>query len=269
VVRVHPIEHLRYVARARGAEPAHLARETAHALATLRADPANLVVAARRIVGRHPEAAQLWWLCSHLLVADDASMLAWELADRFDDDPVVDALDRALPPGATVVTVGNPTTIGEALCLRPDLRIWCADSEYGAADLLRTLDRHEVAAEPVATEQLGRAVGAADLVVIEARAVCPGRVLAPVGSQVLAAVAGSAGTPVWLVAPTGTRLPRQYVDEIAARVLADDGWDGAVDDVPLDLVDIVVTEQGAADMSAAATAPDCPFAPELLRTGVI
>ena len=65
------------------------------------ADPANLVVASRRIVGRHPEAGQLWWLCSRLLVADDPSRLAWELADVLDDDPVVEVLARELPAGAT------------------------------------------------------------------------------------------------------------------------------------------------------------------------
>ena len=42
---MHPIEHLRYVARARGADPAHLAREAATALGSLRADPArNLLI---------------------------------------------------------------------------------------------------------------------------------------------------------------------------------------------------------------------------------
>ena len=39
---VHPIEHLRYVARARGADSASLVREAATALASLRADSSNL-----------------------------------------------------------------------------------------------------------------------------------------------------------------------------------------------------------------------------------
>ena len=48
---MHPIEHLRYVARARGADGSSLVREAATALASLRADHANLVRAhaARKI----------------------------------------------------------------------------------------------------------------------------------------------------------------------------------------------------------------------------
>lgn len=264
---MHPIEHLRYVARSRGAEPAGLAREAATALATLRADHANLVVASRRIVGRHPEAGQMWWLCSQLLVAPDPSGLAWELADRLDDDRVADVLAGALPAEATVVTVGNPSVIADALVQRPDLRVWCVDSEYGASELLRRLDRYEIDGEPIATEQLARAAAAADVVLVQAAAACAGRVLAPVGSQVVAAVASSAGTPVWLVAGTGTRLPVQYVDEIADRVL-DDDWSGSVDDLPLELIDHVVNDDGLVPMSPAALRPDCPLTPELLRPGL-
>ena len=266
---VHPIEHLRYVARARGADPAHLAREAASALGSLRADHANLVVASRRIVGRHPEAGQLWWLCSRLLVADDPARLAWDLADVLDDDPVADSLAGALPAEATVVTVGNPSVIADGLVRRDDLRVWCVDSEYGAGDLMRRLERFDIDCEPIATEQLARAAAAADVVLIQAAAACAGRVLAPVGSQVVAAVGRSAGTPVWLVAGTGTRLPARYVEEIAGRVVADDDWSGAVDDVPLDLVDRIVNDDGVVPAADVALRPDCPFAPELLRPGVI
>ena len=41
---MHPIEHLRYVARAQGADPTSLVEETAHALGSLRFDPSGLVV---------------------------------------------------------------------------------------------------------------------------------------------------------------------------------------------------------------------------------
>ena len=264
---MHPIEHLRYVARARGTEPAFLAREAATALATLRADHANLVVASRRIVERHPEVAQLWWLCARLLVAADPTAEAWELADRLADDSVADALAAALPSEAVAVTIGNPVVTALALAQRPDVTVRCADSEFGAADLLRFLDRFEIDAEPIATESLGRAVSAADVVLIEALAVAGDRALAPVGSQLVAALARSAGTPVWLVAPTGTRLPPQYVDEIARRTLADD-CARSVDEVASELVAIVVTDSGAVPMTPVAVRPDCPFAPELLRPGI-
>jgi hypothetical protein len=68
-----------------------------------------------------------------------------------------------------------------------------------------------------------------------------------------------------LVAGVGRRLPAEYVDAIAGHVAdRDAGWDVDVDDLPLQLVTHVVTADGLAD--AASLRPDCPFAPELLRT---
>ena len=267
---MHPIEHLRYVARAGGGDPGDLAREVAFALGSMRADPANLVVASRRMIERHPDAGPMWWLCAHLLVSDDPSTLAWELADLLMDDPVVDRLAAALPADGTVVTVGNPSTIADALIERDDLRVWCADSEFRAGDLVRRLDRAEVAAEPITHDQLPAAAADADLVLIEAAAACDRRVLTTLGSQVLAATATSSSTPVWLVTPTGTRIPHQYVAEVARRAIPDDdGWGASVDDLPTDLIDAVVNADGRSTEVAVALRSECPFAPELLRTGIV
>ena len=100
---MHPIEHLRYVARARGADAGSLAREAATALGTLRADHANLVIASRRIVERHPEVGPLWWLCARLLTSDDPSSLAWQLADELDDDTPARTIGAAIPDEARVL----------------------------------------------------------------------------------------------------------------------------------------------------------------------
>lgn len=267
---MHPIEHLRYVARAGGGDPGGLAREAAIALGSLRADPANLVVASRRMIERHPDAGPMWWLCARLLVSDDPSTLAWELADLLMDDPVARQLAASLPAEAGVVTVGYPPTIADALVGRDDLTVWCADSEFRAGDLVRRLDRADVAAEPITHDQLPAAVGDADVVVIEAAAACDRRVLTTLGSQVLAATARSTGTPVWLVTPTGTRIPHQYVAEVARRAMPDDdGWGASVDDLPIELVDVVVNADGRSSEIGVALRPECPFAPELLRTGIV
>ena len=68
---MHPIERLRYVARARGADAESLVRETAGALRGLGLDTAGLVVACRRIVERHPTCGPLWWLCARMLTSSD------------------------------------------------------------------------------------------------------------------------------------------------------------------------------------------------------
>lgn len=262
---MHPIEHLRYVARARGADASSLVREAATALASLRTDHANLVIAGRRFVERHPEVGPLWWMCASLLTSDDPTARAWEIAEQLDADPTPRRVASALPDEATVLTIGWPELGGAGLMSRGDVRVLCADSRFEASGFMQRLERYDVECEPVPAESIARAAVAADVVLVEAIAAAPGRVLAPVGSHVIAAVGRSVDTPVWLVAGVGRRLPVEYVDAIAERVLAcAPGWDIDVDDLPLDLVTHVVTEDGIADVST--VRPACPFAPELLRT---
>lgn len=262
---MHPIEHLRYVARARGADASSLVREAATALASLRADHANLVIAGRRIVERHPEAGPLWWMCAQLLTSDDPTARAWEIADQIEHDPTPRRVAGALPEEATVLTIGWPELGGAGLMLRGDARVLCADSRFEASGFMQRLERYDVDCEPVPPEAIARAAVVADVVLLEAIAAAPGRVLAPVGSHVLAAVARSVDAPVWLVAGVGRRLPIEYVDAIGRRVVAPaDGWDGDVDDLPVGLVTHVVTEEGIGEVGS--LRPDCPFAPELLRS---
>lgn len=266
---MHPIEHLRYVARSRGADATSLVREAATALASLRADQyghrANLVVACRRIVERHPAVGPLWWMCARLLTSDDPTACAWEIAEQIDADPTPRQLAAALPHDSTVLTIGWPEVGGAGLVSRGDVRVLCADSRYEASGFMQRLERYDVACEPVPAESVARAAEAADLVLIEAVAAGPGRVLAPIGSHVIGAVARSVRTPVWLVAGVGRRLPGEYVDAIAAQVLScAPGWDVDLDDLPRDLVTHVVTEDGLA--GAETLRPSCPLAPELLRT---
>jgi hypothetical protein len=266
---VHPIEHLRYVARARGADASSLVREAATALGSLRADHANLVIAGRRIVERHPEAGPLWWMCAQLLTSQDPTERAWEIADEIEADPTPRRVAASLPDEATVLTIGWPELGGAGLMSRPDARVLCADSRFEASGFMQRLERFDVECEPVPAESLARAAAAADLVLVEAVAACARRVLAPIGSHVVAAAARTVDTPVWLVAGIGRRLPAEYVDAIAAHAVESAGWDGEVDDLPIDLVTHVVSGQGSVELAVAgartALAPDCPFAPELLR----
>ncbi len=253
-----------------GADASSLVREAAMALGTLRADPANLVIASRRIVERHPELGPVWWLCARLLTSDNPSELAWELADEIDDDAAERQIALALPDEATVLTIGWPEIGGAALLRRGDIRVLCADSRHQASSFMQRLERFEVECDPIPSESLARAAASADLVVVEAVAASTQRVLAPIGSHVLAAVARSVATPVWLAAGIGRRLPVQYVDAIADRVMAASSvWELEVDDVPVGLITHVGSADGVSDDVSASLRPDCPFAPELLRTSAI
>jgi hypothetical protein len=263
---MHPIEHLRWVARARGLDPSELVREAAIALGSLRGDHRDLVIACRRIVERHPEAGPLWWLGAELLLADDAGTAAWELADRVGDDRSPRVIAAALPDAATVLTIGWPAVGGAALVRRGDVRVLAADSRHQASGFLQRLERSDVECEPVPAESLARAAAVADLVVVEGIAACPTRILAPIGSHVVAAVAHSLGVPVWCTLGIGRRLPVEYVDEIADRVLAGaDPWDLDLDDLPVPLVTHVATVDGVTDDVRHGLRSECAFVPELLR----
>src|ERR1700755_1982932 len=115
LVEVHPIERLRYVARASGGDQRMLVRETAGAIRGLQFEPAGLVVACRRIVERHPTSGPLWWLCSSVLAATEPFAVASELADRIEEDPTPDVLIDLLPADATVCVLGWPDLAGEAV----------------------------------------------------------------------------------------------------------------------------------------------------------
>ncbi|MET0577150.1 MAG: hypothetical protein ABW122_00720, partial [Ilumatobacteraceae bacterium] len=167
---MHPIERLRYVARARGADAESLVRETAGALRGLGLDSSGLVVACRRIVERHPTCGPLWWLCARMLTSADPMAAARGAIDEMEDDPTVDRLIDALPDGATVVTVGWPEVVGSALARRGDVRVLAVDAGHQASSFVQRLERSDIESELVPTESAAIATAVADLVLIEAEA---------------------------------------------------------------------------------------------------
>jgi hypothetical protein len=270
---VHPIEHLRYVARAQGADPASLAEETAHALGSLRVDPSGLVVACRRIVERHPFVGPLWWLCANVTTSAEPFDAVWELAAEIREDRTGAELGAALPDDATVVTIGAPEVAGEGLIRRGDVRVLALDAGHNATSFVRRLERYDVDYEPVDSGAAGAACRHADLVLVEALATDSSRVIVPLGSSTIAAAARAFDTPVWLVTGIGRRLPAGYIDAMVARIEAmtedRDPWDLDVEVLPTSLVTDVVGRNGRVPMGPPAITPECPMAHELLRHSAI
>jgi translation initiation factor 2B subunit (eIF-2B alpha/beta/delta family) len=271
---VHPIEHLRYVARAQGADPASLVEETAHALGSMRFDPAGLVVACRRVVERHPFTGPLWWLCSTVTTSAEPFEAVWELADEIRRDPTARELAANLPDDATIVTIGDPQLVGEGLVRRGDVRVLAFDADHTASSFLRRLERHDVDIEPVDAGVAGAVIRHADVVLVEALAVDQERAIVPIGSSTVAAIAFASATPVWLVAGLGRRLPATYLDAMVARIdrLVDGGsdpWELEVEVLPLSLVTDVVGPVGRVPMGPPAIVAECGVAYELLRQSPI
>lgn len=94
---VHPIERLRFVARAGWSGPSELAIEAAYALAELaEQEPAALLPACRRLLERNPGYAPLWWVAARVLCAGDPLEEADRCAGELEDDRSGELLYEAL-----------------------------------------------------------------------------------------------------------------------------------------------------------------------------
>ncbi|HZD64488.1 MAG TPA: hypothetical protein VE152_00145 [Acidimicrobiales bacterium] len=264
---MHPIERLRFVARAGGAPPSSLVREAAGALAGLAEDQAALVTACRRLIDRHPQIGPMWWLAARVLSAPDPKAEMWRVIDELDGDPTGGVLAANLPDGAAVVILGWPELVGSAIRHRADLGVLLVDTLGEGSALARRLRSSGGDVVEVPEAGLGAAVGSAALVLVEALAMGEDGAVAVAGSWAAAAVARSAGVPTWLVAGVGRVLPVRLWEAVSRRLDedADEPWDRAFDVVPLDLVDRVVGPAGVEDPGRALGRADCPIVPELLR----
>jgi hypothetical protein len=270
---MHPIERLRYVARASGGDQRMLVRETAGALRGLGFDPAGLVVACRRIVERHPTSGPMWWLCASVLAAADPYRCAAALADELDADPTPDVLVEALPDGATVCVIGWPDLIGEALLRRGDSTVLAVDTDddgMGSSAFVRRLQRADVEAEIVPAAGLAAAVLSSDVVVVEALSAGDSELLGTAGSRALASVGYCAEVPVWAVIGRGRCLPTGLFEAMGQR-LADvrAPWDAAAEAVPLGLCNWLVTPHGVTPAGDASLQAECPMSYELLRSSAM
>ncbi len=266
---VHPIEHLRYVARSSGVGQEALVRETAGALLSFGHDPAGLVTTCRRMIARQPSSGPLLWLAARVLTGADPRTEVRACVQALAEDRTARHLARELADDAEVCVLGWPDLIGAALRLRGDLRVLVVDVLGEGSHLVRRLSDQDGWVTEVAESGLGAAAASADAVLLESAAVGPDGFLAVAGSRAAAAVAHAEGVPVWLVAGTGSVLPQSMWDSLTRRTLGMvEPWDADEEVVPLSLVDRMVGPNGVAPPVEAATRTDCPVAPELFFTAV-
>lgn len=273
---MHPIERLRYVARASSSDQRLLVRETASALRGLHVEPAGLVVACRRIVERHPTSGPLWWFCASMLTAAEPFAAAFDLANEIDDDPTPDHLVDLLPDDATVCLVGWPDLAGDAILRRGDVRVLAIDvadrvGQGEGAAFVRRLQRSDVEAEVIGPEGVAAAVLAADLVLVEAHAVGRSDALSVPLARAVASIAWCSEVPAWLVAGRGRRLPDPMITTMIERLPDDRGpWRAEAESLPAGLFGTVVGPAGplAPDAPGALDA-ECPMTYELLRASPI
>ena len=260
---VHPIERLRYVARAGDVDASVLVQESATALAGLGDDPGGLLLSARRLLARHPASGPLWCLCARMLTAPDCAAEGYRFSSLVEDDPTPQVLARTLPDDARITVLGWPDLIGDALRRRGDVEVLVVDARGEGSSFARRLQSVEVDAIDVEESGLGAAAARSSVVVLETSALGPSGFYAVPGSLAAAAVARTFDIPVWVVAGEGRVLPKRLWDAMIAHLPDVDAWGAADEHVPIELVDAVVRPSGVLDVAEALAAPDCPPAPEL------
>ena len=153
VPSVHPIERLRYVARAGWGAPDVLAAEAAWALADLavREGPAVLP-SCRRLLDRHPGCGPMWWVAARILTAGDPVAEGERCADALESDQTDELLDEALPPGARVVRHGGVGDVASADIVLVQADALGVGGMVVDADVLGLLEAARVVEVPVWVE---------------------------------------------------------------------------------------------------------------------
>jgi translation initiation factor 2B subunit (eIF-2B alpha/beta/delta family) len=262
---VHPIERLRYVARAGDVPTAPLVREAAIALASFAHDPVELLTACRQLIERRPTSGPLLWVTARMLTGTDPGTEAWDAVEALERDTTARELAHALPADSTVLVIGASEICGDAVLQRPDVEVLVADTVGEGYGLIGQLDARDHVAVDVPAAGVGAAAADVDLVLLEAEVMHAEAALARSGSLAAAAVAAQQGTPVWLAAGVGRVVPTRMYEYVADRSADVDPWDDEVEAVPLALVDKLVGPSGLMAVAEVRFRVDCPIAPELFR----
>ena len=193
---VHPIERLRYVARAGVVPVGPLVREAAAALSSFADDPKGLLTSCRRLLDRRRDCGPLVWLAARMLSAMDPRAEAAKVVSELDADTTGRVLESgvdSLAAGSSVLVVGELGAFAAALQDRPDVRWMEADDPEAAAG--------------------------ADLVLVASDCAGPSHALVATEAVAAAETARDRGTPVWLVAGAGRILPGTDVGTAEAPVI--------------------------------------------------
>ena len=263
---VHPIERLRYVARATHVPADVLARETAIALADFVGDAAGLLIACRRILDRQAASGPLVWLAAQVLGAPNQRKALWDVVELLEDDRTPAALAYSVPDDAVVAVVGWTDAVSVLARKRGDLGFVIVDTDGNAEYQIDRFADEGQTLVTVDAEGTAQALLDATHLLVPFEALGPNRGLAPMGTFQAAAVARHLEVPVWGVASIGVALGERMYGGLVRR------WNEQVggprylrelEEVPLSLVDQVITTAGAVTSADAVQNSGCPVVPEL------
>ncbi len=251
----NPFEWLRSIARSRSDED-HVAIEAASALATLAHDPAQLVVACRRVLEHHRSNGALWWVASQLLASPDPAAAARLCHDQLANDRTASRLRDALPlcdDGARVATIGWNSAVATALDERFDIDVVAiVDPEDRVA--FRQAAQRGGLIEPWQLLDVG-----VSLLLLAPYAAAPLHILTSIDAR--DALIEAPDVPVWAVTAVGRLVAPRLFDAITAASRGDD----TKCVLSFDRVTAVVGPHAVDTPADLGGRLNCLVAPELLR----
>jgi len=261
---MHPIERLRWIARAEDEPAATLASEAAWTLGELAQDePTALLTACRRLLDRHPACGPLWWVSARLAAADDPVEAARRAAAELCSDATPDRLARALRASLTasdVVVLTVPVELSLAcLASSKPYQIRVLGIPWSLRQAVRALS--EVASEVTgwSSGEERQALEGASVLLVEALAAGPEAVLVDPGVAVAVQAALDVSVPSWIVIGAGRALPKRLFEAASERA------GEKVDEVALDSFALAIGAELTGDPGAVAAQVSCHAGPELLR----
>ena len=228
---VHPIERLRYAARAGHVPIIPLVREAAMALSAFADDRMGLLTACRRLVRRRLGCGPLVWLAARMLTGADACQEARDAMQRIRRDPTAAELAHALPVGASVLATGPADIAARVL---------------GGCELIGAADRPP------------------DLLLIESDCVGPHRAVVSTDALHAARSAQSTNTRVWLVAGVGRTLPALLYEAFSGENAPSHRLGTTAIDLDSHVTRLVTPVGVRTPAEARARRQDCPIALELI-----
>lgn len=225
---VHPIERLRFIARAGEAPAALVVAEAASALQATAADPRDLLTACRRLIAWRPGSGPLVWLAARMVAAVDPVAEAQAAAAAILNDCTAQRLACAVGPCCRVAVI--------------------ADGEIAAQLPTAGADPDDC-----------------DLALVETEAFCELGALCPPGTSASAEALRARGVDVWLVAGAGRLLPPSLWSGLRGLSASRESPGPEMEVVALDLFERVAGPNGPVAPAEALEEIDCPPAAELFR----
>jgi hypothetical protein len=214
---MHPIERLRYVARAGEVDATELACEAAYALAGLASDRRALVQACRRLLEFHPDCAPLWWVSAHALDAIDLRAVIFRVVGQLEDDASIDEL-FALPASTDVVVAQSSRQIVRALSERPDIAVRLVGAPHQVRSGLRFFSDSFTPPQGYTTDEIDLALKGATVVIVEALVASSAGYLFDEPGRLIAESAIRAELPLHVLAGVGRILPIELFQAMVSRL---------------------------------------------------